>query len=137
MAVRARERGIVYLDSSAIVKTVIVERESAALRRFLRRHPLRVSCALARTEVGGAVRHLGPKATPRARQVVQRIDLVRLDDALLDAASALDAAVLRSLDAIHLAAALTVAAQLEAIVTYDARMAESAALLGLPVAVPA
>jgi predicted nucleic acid-binding protein len=133
MAVRARERGIVYLDSSAIVKTVIVERESAALRRFLRRHPLRVSCALARTEVGGAVRHLGPKA----RQVVQRIDLVRLDDALLDAASALDAAVLRSLDATHLAAALTVAAQLEAIVTYDARMAESAALLGLPVAVPA
>ena len=136
MAVRARERGIVYLDSSAIVKTVIVERESAALRRFLRRHPLRVSCALARTEVVRAVRHLGPKATARARQVVQRIDLVRLDDALLDAASALDAAVLRSLDAIHLAAALTVAAQLEAIVTYDARMTESAALLGLPVAVP-
>jgi predicted nucleic acid-binding protein len=137
MAVRARARGIVYLDSSAIVKTVIVERESAALRRFLRRHPLRVSCALARTEVVRAVRHLGPKATARARRVVQRIDLVRLDDALLDAASALDAAVLRSLHAIHLAAALTVAAQLEAIVTYDARMAESATLLGLPVAVPA
>jgi len=45
--------------------------------------------------------------------------------------------VLRSLDAIHLAAALMVAAQLEAVVTYDARMAAGARLLGLRVAAPA
>jgi len=47
------------------------------------------------------------------------------------------ARVLRSLDAIHLAAALMVAAQLEAVVTYDARMAAAARLLGLRVAAPA
>src|SRR2546425_12046328 len=132
-----RARGALYLDSSALVKTVVAEPETAALRRLLRRHPLRVSCALARTEVVRAVRHLGPRATARARQVLQRIDLVRLDDALLDAAGALDMGVLRSLDAIHLAAALTVAAQLEAVVTYDARMAAAARLLGLRVAAPA
>ena len=84
-----------------------------------------------------AVRHLGPRATARARQVLQRVDLVRLDDALLDAAGALDRSVLRSLDAIHLAAVLTVAAQLEAVVTYDARMAAAARRLGLRVAAPA
>jgi len=137
MAARARARGILYLDSSALVKTVVAEPESAALLRLLRRHRLRVSCGLARTEVVRAVRHLGPRATTRARQVLQRIDLVRLDDALLDAAGVLDASVLRSLDAVHLAAALTVAAQLEAVVTYDARMAAAARLLGLRVAAPA
>jgi len=137
MAARVRSRGILYLDSSALVKTVVAEPESAALRRLLRRHHLRVSCGLARTEVVRAVRHLGPRATTRARRVLQRIDLVRLDDALLDAAGVLDASVLRSLDAIHLAAALTVAAQLEAVVTYDARMAAAARLLGLRVAAPA
>ena len=62
---------------------------------------------------------------------------MRLDDALLDAAGALDPGVLRSLDAIHLAAALTVAAQLEAVVTYDPRMAAAARLLGLRVSAPA
>jgi len=131
-----RARGALYLDSSALVKTVVAEPETAALRRLLRRHPLRVSCALARTEVVRAVRHLGPRATARARQVLQRIDLVRLDDALLDAAGALDTGVLRSLDAIHLAAALTLAAQLEAVVTYDTRMRAAARLLGLRVAAP-
>jgi hypothetical protein len=136
MPPRARPAGVVYLDSSALVKMVVAEPESAALRRFLRRHPRRLSSALARTEVIRVVRHLGPKATARARQVVQRIDLVRLDDAMLDAAAALDAAILRSLDAIHLASAQSVAAELEAIVTYDARMAASAQLLGLPVIAP-
>ncbi len=137
MAARAKARGILYLDSSALVKIVVAERESPALRRLLQRHRLRVSCALARTEVVRAVHHLGPRVIARARQVVRRVDLVRLDDALLDAAGALDTGVLRSLDAIHLAAALTVAAQLEAVVTYDARMADAARLLGLSVAAPA
>lgn len=51
---------MVYLDSSALVKLVVRESESGALRRFLRRHPSRVSCALARTEV--------PRADRRARR---------------------------------------------------------------------
>ena len=133
----ARRSGIVYLDSSALVKAVIVEPESAALRRFLRRHPRRVSCALARTEVIRAVRGLGANAIARARASIQRIDLVRVDDTLLDAAAALDPVILRSLDAIHLASALSGAAQLEAVVTYDARMAAGAESLGLPVLSPA
>lgn len=128
--------GLVYLDASALVKLVVAERESAALRRFLRRHPQRVASALVRTEVMRAVRHLGAKAIARGRQVVARIDLVRLDDAVLDAAAELDAAILRSLDAIHLASAINLGAQLDAIVTYEARMAASAQQLGLPVSAP-
>ena len=70
----------VYLDSSALVKLVVAETESDALTGHLRGHPDRVSCALARAEVIRAVRAHGQRATTRARQLLQRISLVRLDD---------------------------------------------------------
>lgn len=127
----------VYLDSSALAKLVVREPESATLRRFLRAHPRRVSCGLARTEVPRAVRHLGPAPLRRARQLLRRVHLIRLDDVLLDAAAALDPRILRSLDAIHLAAAQLVSPELEGLVTYDQRMADAAALLGFAVVAPA
>jgi uncharacterized protein len=127
---------MIYLDSSAIVKLVMREPESTALRRFLRSHRDRISCSLARTEVPRAVRHLGPAAVRRARLVLDRVHLIRLDDSLLDAAATFDARVLRSLDAIHLAAAQRAAADLDVLVTYDARMAEAAAALGFAVQAP-
>jgi len=127
----------VYLDSSALVKLVVRERESSALRRFLREEPDRLSCALARTEVLRAVRVEGAAAMERARRVLRGIHLIRLDDALLEAAGLLDPAIVRSLDAVHLAAAQQVAADLTALVTYDRRMAEAAVVLGFPVVSPA
>jgi len=127
---------MIYLDSSAIVKLVVREPESRALGTFVRSHRDRISCSLARTEVPRAVRHLGPAALRRAQLVLDRIHLIRLDDSLLDAAATLDARVLRSLDAIHLAAAQRVAAELEVLVTYDQRMAEAAAALGFEVRAP-
>jgi predicted nucleic acid-binding protein len=127
---------VVYLDSSALVKLVVAERESAALRRYVRAEPRRASCALARVEVLRAVRPHGATAMTRARRLLRRLDLVQLDDELLDSAAALDAAVRRSLDAIHLAAALTLADELTAVVTYDDRMATAAGVLGLTVEAP-
>ena len=127
---------MIYLDSSALVKLVVAEPESGALRRFLRREPERVSCGLARTEVLRAVRPVGPAAVERARRVLRRVHLIRVDDVLLDAAGMLDAVVLRSLDAIHLAAAQFVAPDLTALVTYDRRMAIAAAELGFSVSAP-
>lgn len=127
---------MVYLDSSALVKLVVVERESRALRRYLRRHPHRVSSALARTEVVRAVRHYGLPAVRRARTLLRRVDLVCIDDDLLDAAATLDPQILRSLDAIHLAAALLFSGSLVAVVTYDGRMKDSARMLGLSVEAP-
>lgn len=126
-----------YLDSSALVKLVVAEDESLALRRALRRHPSRVSSALARVEVVRAIRAYGAEGLTRARAVLRAVDLVPIDDGILDAASRLDPAVLRSLDAIHLASALRLAGELEVIVTYDRRMAEAATALGLAVAAPA
>jgi len=125
-----------YLDSSAIVKLVVREPESTALRRYLRSDEARFSCGLARVEVVRAVRPHGARAVSRARAVLGRIDLLRLDDALLDAAARMDPSSLRSLDAIHLAAAMALGNDLAALVTYDVRMADAAAELAVPVASP-
>ena len=65
------------------------------------------------------------------------LSLIALDDALLDRASDLGPSDLRSLDAIHLAAALSLGDDLGAVVTYDDRMAAAATGLGLVVAQPA
>ncbi|TMA59762.1 MAG: type II toxin-antitoxin system VapC family toxin [Deltaproteobacteria bacterium] len=128
---------MVYLDSSALVRLVVLEPESRALRAYLRGEPQRVSCGLARTEVLRAVRPVGPAAIAAARRLLQRIDLIRLDDALFDAAGMLEPVGLRSLDAVHLAAAHLVAPALRAIVTYDRRMAEGAGALGFAIVAPA
>jgi len=126
-----------YLDSSAFVKVVVEEPESAALRAFLAADQARrVSSALLRTEALRAVRHLGPEALANAREGLRRVDLVAIDDRILDAAGILEPGVLRTLDAIHLATALAVGDDLEAIVTYDERMLAAARSLGLPTAAP-
>ena len=125
-----------YLDSSALVKLVVREPESAALRAFLQGVPRRVSCALARVEVIRAVRPHGESAVSRARRLLDRVDVLGLDDELLDAAADLDGASLRSLDAIHLAAARELTGRLAAVVTYDGRMAAAARGLDLAVVAP-
>lgn len=127
---------MVYLDSSALVKLVIAEAESPALRRYLSGEPARASCALARVEVLRAVRGHGSPALTRSRRLLQRLYLVPIDDELLDAAATVDPRVLRSLDAIHLAAAQLFGDELTAVVTYDRRMAAAAALIDVTVAAP-
>jgi predicted nucleic acid-binding protein len=126
---------VVYLDSSAIVKLVLHEAESLALRAFLDGHPKRSSCGLARTEVLRTVGPSAPGARERARRVVATLDLMQLDDALLDAAGELEGD-LRSLDASHVAAARTLGQDLECLVTYDHRMAAAAESLGMMVVAP-
>ncbi|MGI8728437.1 MAG: type II toxin-antitoxin system VapC family toxin [Solirubrobacteraceae bacterium] len=126
---------VVYLDSSAVVKLVVRESESAALRRFLAGRATRASCGLARTEVRRAVAQSGEKTRERARRVIATLDLIQLDDALLDGAGDLHGD-LRSLDAIHVAAAQSLGPDLECVVTYDRRMAAAVTAAGLAAAAP-
>ena len=126
-----------YLDSSAFVKVVVEEAESAALRGFLAASDARrVSSALLRTEALRAVRHLGPEALATVREGLRRVELIAIDDRILDAAGILEPRILRALDAIHLATALAVGDDLDAVVTYDERMVAAAALIGVPAASP-
>jgi predicted nucleic acid-binding protein len=128
--------GAVYLDSSAIVKLVIREPETEALLAFLETRQIRVTSALARVEVVRAVRRHGRPATTRAREVLDGLNLLALDDALLEDAAAIDANELRSLDAIHIASAQQLRAELDALVSYDERMLAAARALGVPVSRP-
>lgn len=128
-----------YLDSSALVKLVQKERESTALRRYLRGHhaDLRVTSALARTEVVRAIGRRGPAAVAHARRVLGRVHQVDVSRAVLDEAAVLGpGVVLRSLDAVHLATAGVLGADLRAVVTYDNRMSAAATALGMTVDAP-
>lgn len=118
-----------YLDSSAIVKLAVREPESLALRRYLRRRQPLISSALARTEVVRALLPAGDAAVARGRSVLQRIDLVRVSDSILNAAGLLHPPEMRSLDAIHLATAQALGRELKAFVTYDDRMVRAATRL--------
>jgi uncharacterized protein len=126
-----------YVDSSAIVKLVVAEPESSALRRYLRRRKPYVSSALARAEVARSLLLFGPAARQRGDSVLARIDLIRVNDAVLRAAGSLLPEDIRTLDAIHLATAQQLGTDLARIVTYDTRMQAAAEALGLDVNAPA
>lgn len=125
-----------YVDSSALVKLAVEEPESAALRRYLRRRRPLVSSALARTEVLRALLLEGEEGLARGRSVLDRVDLVRVNDRILNAAATLLPVEVRSLDAIHLATARLLGADLDRIVTYDERMRGAAAAIGIRTAAP-
>jgi uncharacterized protein len=125
-----------YLDSSAIVKLVVREAESGALRRYLRRRRPLVSSSLALTEVLRALLPAGDEAVAAGRKVLARLDLIRVGNQVLGEAATLRPAHVRSLDAIHLATAERLGPDLGPIVTYDDRMAAAARQLGHRVASP-
>ena len=83
-----------------------------------------------------AARPHGDGATRRARELLERISLLHLDDVLLDAAADLAGETLRSIDAIHLAAARALGPSLTEIITYDDRMAKAAKNMNLVVSAP-
>jgi predicted nucleic acid-binding protein len=126
----------VYLDASAIVKLAVEERESDALRRYLRpRRPL-VTSALSRAEVARALLPLGMDAVRRGEAVLTHVETVRINERVLTSAGRLGPVDLRTLDAIHLATAAEVGDDLARLVTYDGRMASAAEALGFSVVAP-
>jgi predicted nucleic acid-binding protein len=125
-----------YLDSSALVKLAVEEPESRALRHHLRRRRAVVSSSLARMEVLRALLAEGDEGLARGRAVLARVELVRVNDRVLNAAAVLLPADVRSLDAIHLATAQQLGGDLGHLVTYDERMLAAATSLRLRTATP-
>lgn len=79
----------------------------------------------------------GLEAIARGREVLRRLQVLRLTDQVLAEAGILEPAALRSLDAIHLASARLLGPAVRQVVTYDRRMAAAAEAIGWPVASPA
>lgn len=132
-----------YVDSSALVKLIRDEPESSALRAFVHDADL-VSCELVLTEVPRAVRRAAAHderlpvdlLLDRAEETLEAIALLSLERSLLLVAGALEEPALRSLDAIHVAAAASVS-PIDAFLTYDERQAAGARLAGLRTVAPA
>jgi len=129
---------VIYLDSSALLKLIIIERESSALAAWLaERSDVPVaSSELAKVEVLRACRRVAPNAVHLARAVLSGLDLVPLSGSVVDVAAELEGDTLRSLDALHLASALAVRTALTAFVAYDMRLQLEAVATGLPAISP-
>lgn len=132
----------VYLDSSAVIKRVLREAESQALVDELdelhRQGALLVSTTLTWTEVARVLR-VGQDATYQEiaddlRNAMLGVAEHPLDLEIMNLSRRVDPNRLRSLDAIHLAAAVAVDADL--LITYDDRLAAAALASGIPVASP-
>lgn len=131
---------MIYLDASALVKLVKREPETDALRSHLVQRDLAVaSSSIAAIELNRAVLRTGGEALvlDRARQVIAELDLLPVDQGIVESASAIEPAALRTLDAVHLASALRIGDGLVEFVCYDGRLSEAARAAGLPVSSPA
>ena len=129
------EAAVWYLDTSALAKLVQTEPESAALRSWLSGRRWIIS-DLHRTELRRAVARARGTASARADRLLAEADLLKIDAEIFDRAGALEPPSLRSLDALHLAAAMALGPDLAGIVAYDDRLIAAAVELDLPVASP-
>ena len=123
-----------YLDTSAAVKLLIAEEGTNSLIRWLESHEGRVfSSDLLRTELLRVTRRAAPDLMVQARAILDALVLLTLSTELCERAAILEPRLPRSLDAIHLAAAMEMGDDLRGLVTYDRRLAAGAESLGIEV----
>jgi predicted nucleic acid-binding protein len=127
----------VYVDTSAAAKILVDEPETSALTEWLD-HTLGdevvlVSSLLLETELRRFAQRTAV-TQGAVTDLLQLINLTELPPSLFHEAGILPVAGLRSLDALHLASATRIG--VAGLVTYDARMAEGARALGIPLHQP-
>jgi predicted nucleic acid-binding protein len=129
---------MIYVDTSAALKLVAPQPETAALELWLteRAGIPRVSSRLLRIEMLRAVTRNAPHRISRANVILSAVALLSIDDAA-PTAEVIGDRMLRSLDAIHLSTAHEIRTDLSAFLCYDKRLCDSAQALGLPVETPA
>lgn len=128
---------MIYLDTSALVKIVIEETESAALERWLvlQEQPITTS-VIGRVELVRACRRLHPDSAAAALLLLGDLPLVPLTSWVVETAENIGSTELRSLDALHLASAFELDTALTGFVAYDKRLRDAAAHASLPVMTP-
>ena len=129
---------IVYLDTSASYKLLHRESKSEELIQWLSSlDDLQlVASELMRVELLGNLGARHPQLVPAANELVKRVTLISLSPQYLNGAIELVAQGLGTLDAIHLATAMSAGSELHALVTYDKQLAQAAAAKGVKVVTP-
>lgn len=127
---------IVYLDTSALGRVLLGEPDAPAILRDLGGFEQRVASRLLRVELRRLALREGLLAD--ADELLTGMALLPVDADLLAAAETLPPPTVATLDAIHLATALRLvsAGRLDALMTYDTRLADGARHHGVTVLAP-
>lgn len=126
----------VYVDTSALGRVLLDESDRHAILRELGSFDVHLASRLLRIELCRlALRH---DLLDTAEQLLKRISLLPLDDAILATAETTPPTTVATLDAIHLTTALRLAdgGALDAVMTYDRQLADGARAHGLTVLAP-
>lgn len=128
--------GGLYVDTSALGRVLLDEPDAGAILRELDRFDTQVSSRLVRVEL----RRLGlrKRVLDTADQLLGGVALVPVDEAVLAAAETVPPAGVATLDAVHLVTAVRLAGDdlIEAVMTYDARLADGVRHHGLAIVAP-
>jgi predicted nucleic acid-binding protein len=127
-----------YADTSAVIKLLVEEPHSKAFAAFYDAHADAewVSSTVMRIELVRAVARAGPVLLPDARDLLLAFSYIAIDDEIVEAAMNEPDRSLRSLDVIHLATARLLGPDLDAVLTYDDRLATAAGDAGFAVSTP-
>lgn len=124
-----------YLDTSAFLKLIAVEDESRAMRSWFKSHSSIWSSYLLRTEALRAAARLGVSSS-MIEGVLDTVSLILPSSSTFFTAGQLSPVTLRSLDALHLAAAMEIGDDLQGIVAYDDRLIQAALAVSIKVHSP-
>jgi predicted nucleic acid-binding protein len=124
-----------YLDSSAVLKLLIAEKESVALTDYI--NFTIKSSALTRVEVIRVLLKIAPERVADAKAILAGIDVTPVNSAVLNTAENFNPSItLRSLDALHVATVLFLEKTVKGLITYDKQMITNAKELGIKVISP-
>lgn len=125
-----------YVDTSALGRVLLAEPDAQLIRDTLARYDAWWSSALLLVELRRLGRREGLE--PAAEKLLSTISASRIDSSSLKRASKLDPIEVRTLDAIHLDAAMQLKSRgaIEAVLTYDQQLQSGCAHHGLPVEAP-
>lgn len=127
---------MIYLDTSALLKLIIPEEHSEALSDYVDSRTDFVSSVVLAVEARRGALRKAPRTIPRVDVFLSGVDLVGVTAAIVETASRLPDPLLRSLDAIHVATAMLLGSDVDALVSYDNRMLSAAQAYDIPTACP-
>lgn len=126
-----------YADTSALVKLVIDEVESESLNRYLIASGFQLtSSVIAEVELLRTIFRVERNRIGEARELLDEMILLPLTTDVKHLAASVKPESVRSLDAIHLATAQEIQADLHALVSYDNRLLEAAGSVGIDTVSP-
>lgn len=128
---------IAYIDSSALIKLLVRQPETASLEADLAQRDGLLMSRLGAVECRRAAARVSTRRVLQAfEQLLEAVYMLDISPAILNRAAEIAQPRVRSLDAIHLATALSIDDPELELITYDDRMADAARANGLRVVQP-